>query len=276
MVQATVLALTAAVLHAGWNLVVKVRGDRLAFLCVQFLFGGVIAVAGLVALGDLGAVAWPWAALSGVIHVPYFLLLARSYRYGDFSLVYPLSRGGGALAAAIGGALLLGDELTPLSWLAIAIVAGGLASLAAPAAPGQAVAAALALAMVIGAYTVVDSRGSRVSAAATYGLATVTADAVGAALVLTATRRWPAARRVARESPATCLGAGLAALAAYALVMVAVREAPVGYVTALRESSVVIGALAGWRLLHEPPGRARVTSSIVVLCGLVLLIATAP
>ena len=273
MVEATVLALTAAVLHAGWNLAVKVRADRLAFLCAQFLIGGLLGFVLLLVLGNVDDVAWRWSALSATIHIPYFLLLALSYRYGDFSLVYPLARGGGALLAAVGGALLLSDDLTPLAWVAIAIVSVGLASLAAPAARGPAVATALALAAVIGAYTVVDSHGARVSTAATYGLATFAADAVGAALVLTATRRWRVAVRVVRGSPAVCAGAALAALAAYALVMAAVRHAPVGYVTALRESSVVIGAFAGWKVLHEPPGATRLASSIVVLSGLVLLIA---
>ena len=78
---------------------------------------------------------------------------------------------------------------------------------------------------------------------------------------------------MARSAPALCFGAGLAAVAAYALVLAAVRHAPVGYVTALRESSVVIAAFAGWRFLHEPPGKQRLISSSVVLLGLVLLIA---
>ena len=76
MLEATVLALTAAVLHAGWNLAVKVRADRLAFLGVQFLIGGLIGLVALLVLGDMGEVAWRWAFLSGLVHIPYFLLLA--------------------------------------------------------------------------------------------------------------------------------------------------------------------------------------------------------
>lgn len=272
MLEATVLALTAAVLHAGWNLAVKVREDRLAFLCVQFILGGLMGFAVLVALGDLTRVAWGWSSLSALIHIPYFLLLALSYRYGDFSLVYPLARGGGALLAALGGALLLSDHLPPLAWVAVVVVGVGLASLAAPAARGPAVGAALALAGVIGLYTLVDARGARVSAAASYGLATFTADAVASALVLTVTRRWHIGLRIVRSSPGVCLGAGLAAVLAYAMVLAAVRHAPVGYVAALRESSVVIAAFAGWRLLREPPGAARVVSASIVLFGLILLV----
>ena len=272
MLEATLLALTAAVLHAGWNLAVKVRADRLAFLCVQFILGGMMGFLALVALGDVTSVAWGWSSLSALIHIPYFLLLALSYRYGDFSLVYPLARRGGALLAALGGALLLSDHLPPLAWVAVVVVGVGLASLAAPAARGPAVLSALALAAVIGTYTIVDARGARVSAAASYGLATFTADAVASALVLTATRRWGTGLRIARSSPAVCLSAGLAAVLAYGMVLAAVRHAPVGYVAALRESSVVIAAFAGWRLLHEPPGAARVVSASVVLFGLILLV----
>ena len=57
------------------------------------------------------------------------------------------------------------------------------------------------------------------------------------------------------------------------MVLVAVRSAPVGYVTMLRESSVVIGALFGWVVLHERLGRRRLVASCVILAGLVLLVA---
>jgi drug/metabolite transporter (DMT)-like permease len=66
---------------------------------------------------------------------------------------------------------------------------------------------------------------------------------------------------------------GIAAVTAYSMVLAAVRLAPVGYVAALRESSVVLAALAGWLLLHERLGRARLVSSAVVAAGLILLIA---
>jgi drug/metabolite transporter (DMT)-like permease len=66
---------------------------------------------------------------------------------------------------------------------------------------------------------------------------------------------------------------GAAALAAYTMVLIAVRHAPVGYVTMLRESSVVLGPLLGWLLLGEPLGRKRILPAVIVLTGLVLLVA---
>ena len=58
----------------------------------------------------------------------------------------------------------------------------------------------------------------------------------------------------------------------YGLVLVAVREAPVGYVTALRESSVLLAAFIGWRFLDEGSMRRRTLAASIILGGLVLLV----
>src|SRR5215204_2627674 len=128
---ATVLALTAAVLHAGWNLAVKqTPHERYVALWAQFGFGGIIAAAAFLVTGGMEAVGWKWAVLSGFVHVPYLVLLALAYNHGDFSQVYPIARGGGAMLAAVGGVVLLGDHLTPWGIVAVAASAAGLSLLA--------------------------------------------------------------------------------------------------------------------------------------------------
>ncbi|TPW12903.1 MAG: hypothetical protein FD127_2356, partial [Acidimicrobiaceae bacterium] len=112
MLVATLLALAAAVLHAGWNLAVKQSGDRYIALWGQFFIAGVIGSSVVVATALVsasgGAIAgfpasgWIWIAMSGTIHLPYTWYLARAYDHGDFSLVYPMARGGGAMLAAVG------------------------------------------------------------------------------------------------------------------------------------------------------------------------------
>ena len=95
MLAATLLALTAAVMHAGWNLAVKQSGDRFLALWGQFTLAGAICLVIILAVGGFPAEGWRWAFLSGTIHVPYCWFLARAYDHGDFSLVYPMARGGG-------------------------------------------------------------------------------------------------------------------------------------------------------------------------------------
>ncbi|MCU1352199.1 MAG: EamA family transporter, partial [Acidimicrobiales bacterium] len=133
---------------------------------------------------------------------------------------------------------------------------------------------ALLTALAIGAYTTVDAHGSRISAdGAAYGLALMPITAAALSVAFVVRGRSGALVELAGRSWMRWLVAGACTTAAYTLVLIAVRSAPVGYVTMLRESSVVLGALAGWLFLHERLGGRRLASSTVILAGMVLLVA---
>jgi len=104
---ATVLALASAVLHATWNLLIKTSDDRELASWGQFVAGGLIFLPVLFFTGLPDRDAWPFLAASALIHIVYVGALVGAYHHGDFSLVYPLARGGGALGAALLGALVI-------------------------------------------------------------------------------------------------------------------------------------------------------------------------
>ena len=272
MVAATFLALGSAALHTAWNLLVKTSADRLIAAWGLYVTGGILFLPVFLLVDRPGADALPFLAASSVVHVVYVVALTRAYQHGDFSFAYPLARGGGALFAAIGGVLFLADSLTGLAWLAIAIVVGGLASLVRPGVSRVALLWAGLTAAMIGTYTTLDAAGARRSSGLGYGIAIV----LGAGLVLSAAivasgragRLGPA---IEREWPRFVIG-GVCSTLAYSMVLAGARLAPVGYVASLRESSVILGAGAGWLFLHERLGRARLASALVVTVGLVLLI----
>jgi drug/metabolite transporter (DMT)-like permease len=272
MVAATFLALGSAALHAAWNLLVKTSGDRLLAAWGQFLVGGLLFVPLLPLVGVPGVSALPFLVCSSLVHVLYVVALTRAYKHGDFSFAYPLARGAGALIAAIGGVLFLSDSLPPLAWLAIAIVVGGLASLVRPQVGRIALLWAGLTAATIGVYTTLDAAGARRSSGFGYGIAVTLGAGLALTVAMLATRSagriGPAARREWRRY----LAGGVCSTLAYSMVLAGTRLAPVGYVAALRESSVVLGAGAGWLFLHERLGRARLASAVVVTAGLVLLI----
>ena len=291
MLSATLLALAAAVIHAGWNLAIKQSGDRFVALWGQFFIAGAISGAVMLVVPDARHIAWSYALASGLIHTPYAVSLARAYDSGDFSVTYPLARGGGALLAAIGGATVLHDDLTFVGWTGAAIIFVGLVLLARPwqsfrTTEGEAhrrvdraLLWALMVSVTIAAYTIVDAQGSRRSDNAAYALGgfifggaslTVTGLALGKGPQLVVMLRTSGLR----------LGAGsLASMATYGMVLIAVRTAPVGYVAAIRECSVVLGALAGWFVLGEGKGKdasdahRRVRAAVVVAAGLIVLVA---
>jgi drug/metabolite transporter (DMT)-like permease len=270
--EATLLALGSAVLHAGWNLLIKTSDERFLTAWGQFVMGGLLFVPVLLAVGVPGTSALPYLVASSVVHVGYIGALVRAYHHGDFSLAYPLARGGGALVAAVGGVVFLSDELSGLEWLAIAIIVGGLASLVRPGASRVALLWAGLTAACIGTYTTLDIEGARRSSGFGYGSALIIGAAIALSIAGCAAGRGPAfARALRRNWPRYSFG-GVLTTTAYSMVLAAGRLAPAGYVASLRESSVVIAALAGWILLHERLGRARLASAAVIAAGLVLLV----
>src|SRR4051812_29913694 len=161
MLAATLLALAAAGLHATWNLLIKRADDRELAALGQFVAGAVIFAPVLLVAGLPDRDAWPYLLASGVVHLAYIYALTTAYHHGDFSLAYPLARGGGALVAAVVGAIVLGDTLAAGAWCALVVVAVGLASLVQPGTPFDEIVYALLTAAVIGTYTVIDTSGSR-------------------------------------------------------------------------------------------------------------------
>ncbi len=275
MLLATLLALTAAVMHAGWNFVAKrADGDRYMVLSAQFFMSGLISLPLMIGYQLVWGLPWQgyvWGLASGCVHLPYVWLLARAYTLGDFSVSYPVARGGGAALAAVGGVVFLGDHLSGWETIGIAIVVAGLMLLA-YGATGPNLAMALAVACTIGTYTLIDAKGARATASVAYIFVTTVATALTNTTFSLVTGRVPELRAMLRANRRRATMTGLASLVTYGLVLVAVQHAPVGYVTSLRESSVVLAALAGWKLLGEGDHRRRLTAALVVFTGLLVLV----
>ena len=272
MLTATVLALVAAVLHALWNLSVKQSvTDRFIALWGQFFIAGLLAAVVLLAGGGIPARGYIWAALSGLIHLPYCLLLAKAYSVGDFSLAYPIARGGGALVAGIAGIALLGDTFRPIGVVGMVVVAFGLIALAGRAAPAQ-VAVALGVAATIGVYSAVDAQGIRSIDTPLYAAASFIAVTTSTSVYSLATGRRVEMVESMKVNWRRFVTMGVASGITYALVQIAFQRAPVGYVTCLRESSVVIAAFVGSRYLGEGQARRRIAAAVVVMTGLLLLV----
>jgi len=272
MLTATVLALVAAVLHAAWNLSVKqTDGDRFLALWGQFFVAGWLGLIALFIGGGIPAEGYVWAAMSGLTQVPYCVLLARAYSEGDFSRAYPIARGGGALLAGLGGIVLLGDALTPLGVLGMVVVAVGLILLAGRGASAQ-VLVAFGVAATIGVYSLVDAKGIRTVDTALYAGASFACVMAATTTYALATGRRRDMVAAARAHWRRFFAMGVASGVSYTLVQIAFTYAPVGYVTCLRESSVVIAAFVGARYLGEGHMARRVFAASVVLVGLLFLV----
>ncbi|MGQ2981730.1 MAG: EamA family transporter, partial [Polaromonas sp.] len=110
--SALALVVLAGLIHASWNIAAKKAGGdaRFAFFTSVVLMG-VWAPVGLWAawgvLPGWGWIEWSLVALSGVLHVLYYVVLLRGYRKADLTVVYPLARGSGPLLSSLVAVLFL-------------------------------------------------------------------------------------------------------------------------------------------------------------------------
>jgi len=278
------LVLIAAFTHATWNYAAKRSGGGLPFVWVSSIFAlGLYALAGtaywLWRQPDLPPGIW-WVVLgSGVLKTAYALLLQRAYRSGDFSLVYPLTRGTAPLLATIGAIAFFGERPTPLALAGGGIIiasvfylTGGPALLRTDRAHlRQGLLYGLACGTCVGVYTVWDQR-----AVFHLQLPPVLYDG-GTQLVLFAILTPFAWRRRAevadmwRTQRLNAAAVGLLSPLAYVLVLYAMSFTPVSYIAPAREISIVIGAFLGAKFLKEADPARRVLAAGGMVAGIIAL-----
>ncbi len=272
-----IVVLAAAVMHATWNALVKVSGDRLFSMAVMMITHTVIAAPFVFYFGLPDPDAWIWIGLSVVIHLFYYFGVIYQYRYGDLSYVYPMSRGSAPLLVCLIAYLYIGESLTSTGIVAIIVISLGILVLALPhrlkfTFPGKATLAAMFTALTIAGYTMVDGIGGRTDPQVFRYIAWLFVLEGCPLLVFMLWRRnkmqlVEAWRSVGVKS---VLG-GVLSTAAYALVIWAMSTTPLAAVSALRETSVIIAALIGTYLMKESLGPRRIAASALVTIGIIIL-----
>lgn len=262
--------LLAALLHAGWNALVKGSADKTLGVLAMTLGHLPFAALALLLLPWPDARALPWVLSGGLIHTGYCLFLANAYRQGDLSHVYPIARGVAPLIVTLVSVLFLGTALGGGQLLGIAAIVLGLVSLALVrergATGGAATRLALATGGFIAAYSLNDGVGARVSGSpvAYYALVSVVNVLT---LVPVVVRRHPGvlARTLAR--PGQMLASGAGSFTAYGIVVWAFTQAPLPLVTALRETGIVFAVLIGVLVMHERLALRQAAAIFVTLAG---------
>jgi drug/metabolite transporter (DMT)-like permease len=279
---ALVLVLAAALFHACWNALTKKARDQFAFLCLAV---GVASV-GFLPLtlwalppGGVPAAAWPFVIATVLLHALYFVALGRSYRSGEFSLVYPVARGLGVALVPLLAIVVLDERPSTVGALGIALVVAGIVALQWVGIPRTAASAgfrfgpgtgwALLTGLTIAGYALVDKAGvSRLHPVPYIGLMFL-----GSLLLLV-----PAAladrgrfRREWRTNRRAILVASVMTLTAYLLVLFAFRLSKAGYVVAARETSIVISVVIGRLWFGERRLAARLAGAALVLAGVACL-----
>jgi drug/metabolite transporter (DMT)-like permease len=268
--DALALALTAAFLHASWNLLIARARDSESATAVALLVA-------LVAYAPVAALTWrfetaviPYIAVTSFLQLGYVILLAAAYSRAELSVVYPIARGTAPVLVLVVGVAALGLGSSPAQAVGVTLVGLGVLLVRGlrRSADPTGVLFGLAIACFIAGYTLVDKYGIRYAAPFVYLELSMLVSGLGYSAGIVRIR----GRRALRaEFGWATIAAGLATFGAYGLVLAALERASAASVAAVRETSIVIAAGFAALVLKEPVGPERLAGAVLVATGVAVL-----
>jgi drug/metabolite transporter (DMT)-like permease len=274
-IEIALLVLFAAALNAGWNALIKVSGDRVASMAVVTLLGSVVSLLALPFVAMPDPASWPFLAAAVLIHTAYHFALPAAYNHGDLGQVYPIARGSAPLLVALGAAVFAGEVLGVIPLFGVIFLAVGVMALAFDRRSGfgrnpRAVLLALGTGMFIASYTLVDGLGGRQAGSAIgFAVCLTIGDGVLTFLIALIFKARAIGQVVKASFMPALLGGGMQ-VASYWIIIWAMALAPLGMVSALRETSVLFAALISTFILKEGFGVWRFVSTGLIACGIAL------
>jgi drug/metabolite transporter (DMT)-like permease len=267
------VVIAAALLHASWNAIVKSAGDKLLTTVMVTIAAAGISLVLLPFLTAPAPASWPCAALSALLQIAYFLLLARTYEVADMSQTYPLMRGMAPLLVALVTVFQMGNSLSATGWIGVIGISLGIFTMTVGSKLGHRKGIYLAFlnALVIGGYTLVDGVGVRRSGSpAAYTLWVFLLTGLPFAIWTLTTRKAIFVPYVAGHWRIGIIG-GVGTTASYGLALWAMTLAPIAVVAALRETSILFGTLIAGLLLKEHIGARRIFAACIIACSAAIL-----
>jgi drug/metabolite transporter (DMT)-like permease len=287
--QALALVLTAALLHALWNITAKKAGGDGRFALMTSLMILVLWAPVGLWVGWRDAASWTAAQVaiilaSALIHLVYFNTLLRGYRLSDLTVVYPVARGSGPLLSSMGAVLILGEHMGLLGvagvlgvTFGVFLIAGGpgLWKQAHDPAKRQRLRTGLRYGAMTGAliagYTLIDGYAVKVML-----ISPIVVDYFGNAFrvpfLLPMAMRDPAGfKHALRAQWRHALIVAAISPLGYVLVLYAVQMAPLSHVAPAREVSMLFATLIGGKLLGEGERGWRLAGAACIAAGVVSL-----
>lgn len=270
--------LIAAFLHACWNAVIKVSGDRLVIMAITTTATSILVMPVLFLLPLPAMESWPYLAASACIHTFYMLLLVRAYGFGDFAQIYPLSRGSAPLLTAILGFFLLNEFMDTGEILGMLLIVSGIFGLTLERSAGvlqlsrPALIYSLLTGVSITAYSLVDGVGARLSGnSISFTMWMFFLDGFIVPIVAYTRRPKTLLLSTIKTLWKPGLLVALLSTAGYTIIVWAFSQERIAPVAVLRETSVLFAMLISVFLIKESISLLRVGIILLILGGIILL-----
>jgi drug/metabolite transporter (DMT)-like permease len=287
--SAILLLFCSAFLHTAWNLLLKQAGEKYIATWWAVLLGAGLFLPCLLFTGLPARATWLLLLISVLVETAYYITLSTAYRDADFSIVYPLARGAAPLMIATWSVLFLGERLTSGGLAGLGIIVAGLlvvggssvlagsryASLldqqSSQTPRWRGMALAFLLALLISIYSTIDGAAVKQTPAFPYAVLVFFLSPVMTTPLVLKRYGWQTLKSELAQHKIRIVSIGLLTVSAYLLALAAYSMAKISYSGAIREVSVVMGALAGWLFLGEGLGRLRVIGSLVIFGGILVI-----
>ncbi len=267
--------LFAAVLHAGWNAVIRSGDDRFLGMLLLTTTQGAMAVVMAFFVPLPEGIVWVWLLGSGLLHTIYKLFLSAAYQHGDLSRVYPIARGAAPMMVVLVGIFLLSDTIEAKEYFGIGLIGAGVMMMArgvfSSGESRRLLPMALGSAVFTAGYSIVDGLGARVAMDATMFTAWLF---IFDAMFFSMYSFWSRGTAPFKASPrAWGIGAfaGVLSLATYWIAVWAMTVAPIALVAAVRETSVLFAVIIGVVILKEKTSVGKFVAALVIVAGIVII-----
>ena len=281
-IQAILLILAAAVIHATWNFFIKKVGGGDTFLCMTSTISSIVLLPPVLyfysdAFGQLTSIQWLVIVASGLLHMAYAMQLQRAYAAADLSVVYPLARGSGPLLTVFAAVIFLGERPSVIGWLGVvgvvcgAMIIGGMDKVLHGGLHNPrtllGVRYGIYTGLWIAMYSFVDGYAVKVMLIAPLVLDWLGNIIRAACLSPIAWRNRAQIKPLWQRAWWPALVVGALAPTSYVLVLTALTYAPLSAVAPARELSMLIGAFMGAQLLAEGEVRRRMIGAALIAAG---------
>ena len=264
------LIILSALCHAVWSAIIKSSKNPLSLMGITSVLEVTIFLPLTFTVPFPSIEVWYFLIATVIIHVFYRLNVIYSYRYGDLSYIYPISRGSSCLFVAIISILFLSSDISVAGFVGILIVCIGLFLISYSKNLSfnfRGFALAISTAILITAYTLVDGVGVRLSEngfSYIYWLFTLN----GIPLLVIGLISKNGLRKTETYNFSSGIAAGIFATSSYAIVVWSMQFIEIAYVSSIREISIVFAAIIGMVLLFEKNAKSRIIPSILIVSGI--------
>ena len=265
-----ILILVSALCHAVWSAIIKSSKNPLSLMGITSVLEVTIFLPLTFTVPFPTLEVWYFLIATVIIHVFYRLNVIYSYRYGDLSYIYPISRGSSCLFVAIISILYLSSDISVAGFVGILIVCIGLFLISYSKNLSfnfRGFALAISTAILITAYTLVDGVGVRLSEngfSYIYWLFTLN----GIPLLIIGLISKDGLRKRETYTFKSGIAAGVFATSSYAIVVWSMQFIEIAYVSSIREISIVFAAIIGMLFLFEKNAKSRIIPSILIVSGI--------